>query len=168
MNKHFKQQGSYFRFDTKSAHINTIRSEIEALGFRFYGRSFIAPFGEDIWIDSNGDLAFATMRTDVDFEETFYGFSAEPLYGDRTKWVINEPVVAVSHRPPIKVGDIVQVKRIDKLAAHEGVKNKLALAVVELIDGEIMTVVWRGKYANKDFANHAVVSTGDATLILSV
>lgn len=170
--QHFTQQGSVWRFNTKATTINAIRREVEALGYRFYGRTFTQPFGEDIWVDSNGFLAFGTFRVDEDFggenEDRFYGFSAEPMFGDRSKWIINEPVVAAVGKPPVKVGDVVQVKRNDTLARHEGVAGKLALAVVEHIDGEVMTVVWRGKYANKGFANHAVVSAADAELVLSV
>lgn len=161
-----------WRFNTKATTINAIRREVEALGFRFYGRTFTAPFGEDIWVDTNGYLAFGTFRIDEDFggdvTDRFYGFSSEPLYGDRSRWIVNEPVVAAIGKPPIKVGDVVQAKRTDALAKHEGVSGKVALAVVEHIDGEVMTVVWRGRHANKGFANHAVVATEDAELVLSV
>lgn len=166
MNKHFVASASYFKFVTRSTHINAMRSEVEALGFRFYGRTFVAPFGEDIWIDNNGDLAYAMMRN-VD-GEVFYGFSPCAMYDDRTKWVVNEPAVAASNNMPIKVKDVVQVKRVGKLASYEGVRNQNALAVVVHVDGHLMTVVWRGRYANVNFDNHAVVAIKDATLILSV
>lgn len=172
MKQHFTQQGSVWRFNTKATTINAIRREVEALGFRFYGRTFAQPFGEDIWVDSNNNLAFGVFRVDEDFggevTDRFYGFSSVPLYGDRSRWLINEPVTASVGKPPIKVGDVVQVKRTDVLAQHEGVAGKVALAVVEHLDDEVMTVVWRGRYANKNFANHAVVATEDVELVLSV
>jgi len=169
MEKHFVKQGDFHRFVTAARTVNQARREVEALGFRFYGRTFQQPFGEDIWLDANNHLAFAQWRRDEEFDDTFYyAFSSKPVFGERVKWIINEPVVGAVARPPVKVGDIVSAVRKDQLAAHEGVVGKVALAVVEHIDGTIMTVVWRGRNANKDFANHSVIATEDATLVLSV
>ena len=94
MEKHFVKQGDFHRFVTAARTVNQARREVEALGFRFYGRTFQRPFGEDIWLDANNHLAFAQWRRDEEFDDTFYyAFSSKPVFGERVKWIINEPVV---------------------------------------------------------------------------
>lgn len=162
-----------FMFNPGTTALNKQRVALEALGFRFYGRTRSVG-GEDIWVDDNNDLAFGNSRSGA----TAYMLHTQPIQKNRAEWFINEPTVAVSQVPAIKVGDVVQVKREGMVARVEGVQGKKALGrVVEVRDvaaskgmGEpVLVVEWCGMYINKQFSGmQAVVGLSDATLILSV